>query len=101
MMLRDVSQRLDESTAKFNDERPRNREKKTEKSSLLSQIVVLLGQLSKAITDAARLRKDISEKDNNIRHKVKDVTDVTTEIAILCSYRQWHREPVGCFQKVK
>ena len=86
MMLRDVSQRLDESTAKLNDERRRNREHETENSSLLSQIVVLRGQLSSALTDAARLRKDISEKENHIRDKIKDATDVTTKMAMLRSY---------------
>jgi chromosome segregation ATPase len=86
MMLRDVSQRLDESTAKLNDERRRNREQETENSSLLSQIVVSRAQLSNALTDAARLRKDISEKENHIRDKVKDATDVTTKMAMLRSY---------------
>jgi hypothetical protein len=32
------------------------------------------------------LRKYISEKENHIRDKVKDVTDVTSKMAMLCSY---------------
>lgn len=86
MMLRDVSQRLDESTAKLNDEHCPNLEQETENSSLLSQIFVLRGRLSNALTDAARLRKYISEKENHIRDKVKDVTDVSSKMATLCSY---------------
>jgi chromosome segregation ATPase len=86
MMLRDVSQRVDESTAKLNDERRRNREHETENSALMSQIVVLRGQLSNALSDVARLRKDIAEKENHIRDKVKDAADVTSKMAMLRNY---------------
>ena len=86
LMLRDVSQRIDESTAKLNDERRRNREHETENSSLMSQIAVLRGQLSNALADAARFRKDIAEKENRIHDKMKDAADVTSKMVMLRSY---------------
>lgn len=86
MMLREVSQRNDESANKLNDERRRNREHETENSLLSSQIVVLRGQLANALADVARLRKDMAEKENHIRDKVKDASDATTKMAMLRTY---------------
>ena len=85
-MVREASQRIDESTSKLNDERRRNREHESENSLLQSQIVVLRGQLSNALADAARLRKSVAEKENHIRDKVKDASDATAKMAMLRNY---------------
>ena len=86
MRLREVSQNIDEMTSKLNDERRQNREHETENSLLLSQIVVLRGQLTNALTDTARLRNDMAEKENRIRDKAKDASDATTKMAMLRNY---------------
>jgi len=86
LILREVSQRIEESTVKLNEERRRSREHETENSLLQSQIVVLRGQLSNALADAARLRKDLAEKENHIHDKVKDASDTTAKMAMLRNY---------------
>ncbi|KAJ3505468.1 hypothetical protein NLJ89_g7400 [Agrocybe chaxingu] len=86
LMLREATQRADESTKQLAEERKRGQELQTEASHFQAQIVVLRGQLANAVTDTVRLRKDLSSAENNLRDKSKEVADLTTKIGMLYNY---------------
>ncbi|KAF8973589.1 hypothetical protein BDZ97DRAFT_379394 [Flammula alnicola] len=90
MMLREASQRADEAANKLTEERRRNREHETENSSLQAQIVTLRGQLSNALADAARLKKDIASTENHVRDKSKEVSDANAKMGMLRNYLAEH-----------
>jgi len=86
LMLREVSQRADDSTTQLSEERKRNREHEAERSVLQAQLVVLRGQLSNALADAARLRQELSNMENHVRDKTKDVADANAKLSMLRNY---------------
>jgi len=86
LMLREVSQRADDASTKLTEERKRNRDHESEHSILHAQLVVVRGQLSNALADAARLRKDLTSMENHARDKVKDVSDANAKLGMLRNY---------------
>ncbi|KAF9566136.1 hypothetical protein CPC08DRAFT_720114 [Agrocybe pediades] len=86
MMLRELSQRSDEASSKLTDERRRNHELEIEQTSLQNQIIALRGQLSTAMADSGRLRKELSTMENRVKDKTKGLSDATAKLGMLRNY---------------
>lgn len=86
LMLREVSQRADDSASKLLEERRRNQERETEHSTLQNQITTLRTQLSNAFSDTARLRNELSTLESRLRDKTKDLADTTTKLGMMRNY---------------
>ncbi|KAJ7596845.1 hypothetical protein C8J56DRAFT_918475 [Mycena floridula] len=85
-MLKDATQRLDQSQEMLSEERKRIREFETEQSYLRSQILGLRTQLSNTQTDCGRFRKDLADKEITLQEKLKEVSDATIRLSMLRSY---------------
>ncbi|KAF6766585.1 hypothetical protein DFP72DRAFT_839021 [Ephemerocybe angulata] len=70
MMLRDEAKKTSEVQERLNEERKRNHDAELEQSQLRGQLVNLRAQLTKAIGDAGRLRKDVLEKEGTLQEKL-------------------------------
>jgi chromosome segregation ATPase len=86
LMLREATQRADDAANKLSEERKRTRDHDMENFTLQSQIVVLRGQLSTALSDGARLRKDIATAESRSRDKSKEVSDAVAKLGMLRNY---------------
>lgn len=86
LMLREMSQRADESSSSLIEERKRGQERQVELSALQAQLVLLRGQLASALADAARLRKDMSGMENVVKDKTKEASDASAKLGMLRNY---------------
>ncbi|PPQ64520.1 hypothetical protein CVT26_002059 [Gymnopilus dilepis] len=90
LMLREVSQRADESSSKLTEERRKNQEREVEHLALEGQMVALRGQLATAFADAARLRKELSSMESRLSEKTKELSDTAAKLSMLRSYMTEH-----------
>jgi len=86
LMLREMSQRADESSTLLSEERKRGQEEQVESSALQAQLVMLRGQLLSALADAARLRMDLSGMENVVKDKTKEASDASAKLGMLRNY---------------
>lgn len=86
MMLRDESKKLVEAQEKLGEERKRNQEGEMEQSQLRAQLVNLRAQLTKAIGDTGRMRKDVLDRDGTLQEQAKTISDTNMKLSALRRY---------------
>jgi chromosome segregation ATPase len=85
-MLKDAIQRVDQASKELTEERRRTQEHETEQRFLRSQIVGLRSQHQNAVSENGRLRKDIADRDVELRDKAREASEATVRLGMLRNY---------------
>lgn len=84
--LKEADDKADDAHRQWEEEKRRVLEQKTEQVSLRALVVNLRGQLSSALSDAGKLRKDLSERDMSLQEKVRDALAANMKLHTLRNY---------------
>ncbi|KAI0654188.1 hypothetical protein C8Q70DRAFT_1142246 [Cubamyces menziesii] len=85
-MLKDASHRADEAQKELANHRHKVREAETETLSLRSQVVGFRTQLSMALADGGRLRKELNAKEAELASKAKEAMAATMRLEAMRNY---------------
>jgi len=85
-MLKDASQRLEETDKQLLDERRRVNDTHTETAHLRAQVIGLRGQLSSEVSNAGRLRLELASKESQLREKIKETSNYSIKLTMLRNY---------------
>ncbi|KAF7320266.1 Cell polarity protein [Mycena kentingensis (nom. inval.)] len=85
-MLKETTQKADLTDQHLLDERRRVRELESEQSSLRSQIVAVRVQLLNALSDAGRLKQDLTDREAQLAERSKEASDTNVRLGMLRNY---------------
>ncbi|KAF9040391.1 hypothetical protein BDZ89DRAFT_1060481 [Hymenopellis radicata] len=85
-MLQEANQSAEDSHRQLSEERRRALTFESEQVHLRTQISALRTQLSIAMNESVRLRKDVSDKESGLREKTKEVADSHVRLGMLRNY---------------
>lgn len=85
-LLREANQKIDEMQAEISLQRTRNRALETDHSSLRNQVSSLRSQVSTANADSAQLRKDLSDREAEVRQHLKTVSEKELHLKTFRNY---------------
>ena len=85
-MLKDATNRLEDSHGELANERRKTRESETEALGLRTQITGLRAQLTNAQSESGRARQDLTLRELELKQKAKDATDAALRLDLLRNY---------------
>ncbi|RXW22588.1 hypothetical protein EST38_g3263 [Candolleomyces aberdarensis] len=86
MMVREEAKKTVEAQERLTEERKHSHELEVERSQLRGQLMTIQTQLTAALTDAGRLRKEVSDKEGSLLDKGKALSDLNVKYAVLRRY---------------
>ena len=86
VMLKDATNRLEESHGELANERRKARESETEAVGLHTQVSGLRAQLSNALAESGRARQDLTSRESELKQKAKDAADAAMRLDMLRNY---------------
>ncbi|KAI0673369.1 hypothetical protein C8Q78DRAFT_1016922 [Trametes maxima] len=85
-MLKEATHRADEARKELSSQRQKAREAEAETLSLRSQVVGFRTQLSMALADSGRLRKDLNAKESELLSKAKEASASALRLEAMRNY---------------
>lgn len=85
-ILKDATNRLEDSHGELANERRKARESETEALGLRTQITGLRAQLSNALSESGRARQDLALRELELKQKAKDAADAALRLDMLRNY---------------
>ncbi|TFK30826.1 hypothetical protein FA15DRAFT_579721 [Coprinopsis marcescibilis] len=86
LLLREAQRRVDDAHEKLGEERRRNQEHELGQFQLRSQLINIRGQLTRATSETGQLRKELTEKENALIEKGKEISDAGVKLAVFRGY---------------
>ncbi|KAH9947722.1 hypothetical protein B0H21DRAFT_852629 [Amylocystis lapponica] len=85
-LLKDTSRRLDQAQNELSQERRNARDVQTDTLALRSQVLGLRTQLSSALADSGRLRRDLATKDAELQTRAREVSSADVRYGTIRKY---------------
>ncbi|KAH7106738.1 hypothetical protein BKA62DRAFT_214496 [Auriculariales sp. MPI-PUGE-AT-0066] len=85
-MLKEAGQRVTDAQTALQDQQRRNASLETDQSALRAQLISIRTQLSSALAEAGRTRKETSQKELELQDKIRQASDTELRLTVLKTY---------------